>query len=1108
MKKMSRIGSALSVAYLLLACAWSPSLFAQTSRGTVTGSIADPSSAAIPNASVELKNTATNVVRTTTTNSAGLYRFDAVDPGAYQISTTASGFKGAQTTPFEVTGAQLATLDIKLEIGTQASTVDVVSAAEALLQTESPVRGASIGSKQTTELPIANRNSVTLALTVPGVATSRFGVGGTGSFSVNGARNRSNNFMIDGMENNDISIAGQAFTITNPDTVQETSIQTTNFDAEYGRAGGAVVNVITKSGTNQLHGTASWLLDVTNDDAITNTQGLDPNVIARGKPLPGTEDIWAGTLGGPIKKDRTFFFAGYQYDVQRSSGSATAPAPTAAGFATLNALFPTGTNPRVDLYRQVLGSTVATSQFANVALGSGRPPVEFGTAVVAYANLIIDKQWSIKIDHRLGDKDLLSGRYSNDTNPQSPATLSYPGFFTNLDSGVKNTTVSETHIFSPTITNELRLGYNRINLSFPVDATNALAQNLPNYTIAGLPASTITSFGVASNIPQGRLANNYVLQDTISIVRGRHTIRAGFDILDQRSRQFAPINIRGTLSYQASNIGGVAYTGFANFVDDFGGSSGSAAKTYGSNRYYPSLVRSQFFGTDRWRVNQSLTVTLGLRYEYPGTALNSLTYPAYTGLFNVNPVTLAGPWNQPNSIKPDKNNFAPSVGLAWTPSSQSGLMSRILGEKKTVIRTGYSIGYDSFYNNIASNAATASPAVNASSTISNISASLPRGLSGLSGVVPPPSILTPNLSENTVAPNLVSPYYQKWSFGIQRELPWNTILDISYVGTKGTKLFMTEDQNPVVPTALQILPAAPSQLPYNSGRLDPLQGIRQTRTNGGSSYYHGLQVSASRHFMDHFLGTASYTRSKTIDYVSDPFTTTGINVLALSAVPTVFGGLAREKAVSLIDRPNRFVLSSVYELPFMREQKGLLGNAFGGWQISGTYTIESGVPYTVVNGIDADGIGGNNDRPDANPNGIRGVRAVPNASSPTGYVNPDLPGSPAIDPKTAQYVVLPANSGRTGNAGRNTERTPGQNNVNASFFKYFKITEKLKMELRAETYNTLNHPQLGTPSVSPFAAGVGSLSSNAATGLQGRFLNPTFMDGGGRVIRYQLKFTF
>jgi hypothetical protein len=1103
MKESYRFSSVVRIASILIAGFCSTALQAQTSRGTVTGLISDPSSATVANAKVELKNNETNVVRSSTTNDAGLYRFDAVDPGNYQILASAAGFKGAQTTAFAVAGGQVASIDIKLEIGTVSNSVDVseVSADAVQLQTETPARGGTISSIATIDLPIANRNSITLALTLPGVATARFGIGGQGSFSSNGARNRSNNFMIDGMENNDISVAGQAFQITNPDTVQETSIQTTNFDAEYGRAGGAVVNVITKSGTNALHGTASWLLDVTNDDAITNTQGLDSNVIARGKPLPGTEDIWAGTIGGPIKKNRTFFFGGYQWDVQRSSGSATAAAPSAAGYATLSSLFPTGANPRVDLYRQALSGTTATSQFANVALANGRPPVEFGTAIVAYANLIFDKQWTVKIDHTFSEKDLLSGRYSDDSDPSSPSTLAYPGYLTNFNGKTRNAVLNETHIFSPAITNELRLGYNRIDVSFPNDATNPAGQTLLTYSIAGLPAANITTLGVNSAIPQGRLANNYVLQDTVSITRGRHTIRAGFDILDQRARQFAPINIRGSLTYAAST----GFTGFANFVDDFGGSGGSAAKTYGSNRYYPTLVRQQYFVTDRWRFNQDLTISLGLRYENPGTALNSLTYPAYTGLFNVNPVTLAGPWNQPNKIKSDNNNFAPSLGLAWSPSSGG-----IFGVKKTVVRAGYSIGFDSFYNNIASNAATNSPAVIPSSTPSTVTTALPRGLPGISGVVPPPGTLTPNLAENTVAADLVSPYYQKWSFGIQRELPSNTILDVSYVGTKGTKLFMTEDLNPVVPAALQVLPSGftLAQLPYNSTRLDPLQGIRQIRTNGGSSYYHALQMSANRRFANHFLGTASYTWSKTIDYVSDPFSTTGINVLALSAVPTVFGGLAREKAVSLIDRPHRFVISSVYELPFMREQKGLVGNVLGGWQLSGIYTIESGVPYTVVNGFDADGIGGANDRPDVNPGGTKGVRAVPNSSSPTGYVNPDLPGSPAIDPKTAQYVVLAANIGRTGNAGRNTERTPGQNNLNANVFKYFRITEKVKAEFRAEFYDALNHPQLGSPSVSPFSPGAGTLSSNAATGLQGRFLNPTFMDGGGRVIRYQLKFSF
>ena len=404
--------------------------------------------------------------------------------------------------------------------------------------------------------------------------------------------------------------------------------------------------------------------------------------------------------------------------------------------------------------------------------------------------------------------------------------------------------------------------------------------------------------------------------------------------------------------------------------------------------------------------------------------------------------------------------------------------------------------------------------MNAVTTPFPANATNPRGQAKFSSNLPLPGVLTPNTAQSLVSGNLLNPYYQKWSFGIQRELPSNVLVDISYVGTKGTKLFMTEDLNPLVPNSLKVLPSGytlpggAKPIPFDSGRLDPLQGARSIRTNGGSSYYHSLQTNLNRRFTNHFASTVTYTWSKNIDYVSDPFSTSGINVLATSAVPTILGGLPREKAVSLFDRTHRFVATVVYELPFLRDRKDVAGRVLGGWQVAAIYTIESGVPYTVVNGFDADSIGGANDRPDANPNGQRGVRAVPNTASPTGYYNLDAGTNVAIDPKNAQYIVLAASSGRTGNAGRNTERTPGQNNLDFNIRKTVSVTERLRAEFRTEMYNGLNHPQLGTPSVSPFSPGAGSLASNAATAPAGRFLNPTFMDGGGRVIRYQLKLIF
>ena len=345
------LARSVSVLIAFTACA-----IAQTSRGTVTGIVTDPSGSTVVNAAALLRNTQTGVTRDTTTNSAGVYRFDAVDPGPYTVNMKSAGFRAAQSAVFPVTANQLASVDIKLEIGETTSTVEV-SADSTILQTESPVRGGSIEVKNITELPFANRNPVSLALTLPGVSTNRYG-NGVGTFSVNGTRGRSNNFLIDGTENNDISVSGQAFQFKNPDAVQEVSAQTSNFDSEFGRAGGAVVNTITKGGTNGLHGSVGYLLDVTNDDAITSQQSLDPRVIARKQPNPGTDQWFFGTFGGPIVKNRTFFFGSYFEERQNSTGSQNFTVLSAAGRATLNSLFPAGTSKNVDLYNQVVGNTV------------------------------------------------------------------------------------------------------------------------------------------------------------------------------------------------------------------------------------------------------------------------------------------------------------------------------------------------------------------------------------------------------------------------------------------------------------------------------------------------------------------------------------------------------------------------------------------------------------------------------------------------------------------------------------------------------------------------------------------------------------------------------
>ncbi len=1084
---------------------------AQTSRGAITGVVRDQQSVVIAGAPVELANAATNVARSTLTNELGFFRFDAVDLGEYSVTVRQPGFQTLAKRSIPVLANQTVTLDFPLEVGETSTTIEVVAETEAELQYESPVRGGNYQAAAIRELPLPARNPVSLSLTVPGVSTTRFsfGSGGlSGRIAVNGSRGRSNNFLLDGTENNDISVAGQAFQVKNPDAIAEVSVQTSNFDAEFGRAGGAVVNVITKSGTNEFHGTANFFLDVTNDDAITSTQSLSPEIRDRGKPPQGTDQFYGGTLGGPILRDRSFFFFGYQKERQFSTSTNTVRTLSAAGRQTLDQVFPLGSNPRADLYRQIQGDLLATGQFFVEQLGEGRPGLEFGSAISPFAQTLDDDQYIVRIDHRVSDRDLVYGRYmiSSRSSPSQVGAPFFPGFAVSQKERFQNAGLTYTRIFSPAWTNELRLPYNRITLDVPNDATHPLASTVPRITVAGNP----TSWGVATNFPQGRIANNYVLQDTVSHVRGAHTFRFGLDLLVQRSRQFAPAAFRGLINYNAATN----YSGFANFLDDFGGATGIAQRDFGSALYYPELTRHQYFIQDRWRAMPSLTLTLGLRYENHGTPANSVNKASFSGLFNVDPVNFTGPFSEFTKVGADNNNWAPTFGVAYSPAAHDGLLGRILGDRKTVIRSGYQIGYDTFFNNIASNAQASSPNLLATQAVSPISAQNPRGLPNFSALLPQ-SARSPQATDTQTltTSDLRNPYFQKWSFGAQRELPGQFLLDLSYVGTSGTRLFINEDSNPLVPSSMRITPVTVPPIPASrlTGRFDNLQGARTTRTNGGHSSYHAFQLGANRRFFQGFQVRLGYTWSKLLDNASEVFAPAGINSTSVSAVPAVFGGQATERAFSVFDRTHRLTVAYTYDLPWMKNQDGLAGRITGGWSVSGITTFESGVPFNVANGLNADGIGGTGDRPMYNPSGDRNVRAAPRASSPTGYVNPDAGNAP-IDPARAEFIGLPAQSGPdpapTGNLGRHVRRTPGINNWDFTLTKSIRLAERLHFQFRTEFFNFFNHPQHGTPSVSPFSPGEGTFPASVNTSGAGQFLNFTLADGGGRAVRYQVKLMF
>jgi hypothetical protein len=652
---------------------------AQTSRGGVTGIVTDAQKAAVPSATVELSNVNTNLTRSTQTNDAGLYRFDAVDPGKYDLKVKAQGFRTYSAVGFDVNAAQVVTMDPALELGELQQLIEV-SADAVILQTEAPVRSTTITTKQIDELPLASRNPTMLALTAPGVTSNKY-TNPTGTFSVNGGRGRSNNFMIDGNDNNDISVAGQSMRIANPGSVAEVNVQTANYDAEFGRAGGAVINVITRGGSNEFHGTAGFVLDSTWDDAISSSFSNSEEVKRRGHNLPGTEQQFDGTFGGRLIRNRTFFHLSFLELRQFSTTATEMVTFTPSGRARWNELFPRGQNRNADLLSDITAGYDATFQPFNIDAGPGRGNIQFGRGLFSYPFPLRQRQYGTRIDHRFSDSDILSGRFIIDDQlqPVGGERASFPSFNTSAAAKTFSLALSETHVFSPTLTNELRASYTRFNLNSRLDPQNQLGYTLPLIAIQEINTRTANPFGVTATYPQGRIYNNYTLQDTISLVRGTHTLRFGFDLMNQRARQAAPFNQRGILDYRTSTFGAVPYSGLANFIDDFGGGGGAALRSFGNPFYYPSLFRQAYFLQERWRATPSLTVSLGLRYEYFGTPFNVIPYPAFTGLYNIDPVSFTGPFGQPNRIRPTKT------------TSRRWLVSPTRPRCRMVFSTGYSV---------------------------------------------------------------------------------------------------------------------------------------------------------------------------------------------------------------------------------------------------------------------------------------------------------------------------------------------------------------------------------------------------------------------------------
>jgi outer membrane receptor protein involved in Fe transport len=978
---------------------------------------------------------------------------------------------------------RVATLDPRLEMGAGETRIEVNGESSELLTKDSPLRGGNFQPREVRDLPLTGLSPLSLTRTLPGAtdaagSTAPSGLANTypgAAFSMNGQRPRGNNFMLDGTDNNEIWMNGQGQAFTIADAVEEISIQSSNFSVEFGRAAGGVLNVITKSGTNDLHGTMLWRYQSQRFNSVSNLNklnGVTPGVFS--------DNIFGFTAGGPIRKNKTFFFAGFQQEYHHSTSNNPLQIPTADAVSLLRSLFPN--NPRLDLYLSTLSNLRGTGAPFPVALGVDpqtgvdRGKVQFATGSYVFPAINDGPQWLGKIDHYQSEAHRFSLRFSYDSRLTLPCfcgstvqKVSFPGFVSEQELRHANVVLADSYTVGSSYTNEFRFSYERpdAKLGTTWPGSVPLALTLPSISI-GSGSSSVAAPGLGSN-GQFYYGNNLLFQETQTKLKGGHALRYGLEFLRENITEAPLAATLGNVAFMPS----VGYSAFANFLDDFSGPSASTNKIFGATPFHPDQFRQSYFFQDNWKMTPTLSLTLGLRYENSGQPANSLSYPAFPG-FDPSQFLVR------HEVHRDNLDFAPALGLAWSPHlDTSGWLGRLFGSGKTVWRGGYQISYDAFFTQLMTNVAAGTPnAINTTITAPNTGRGSPNWFEQL-----PTSAAAPSLTDtqNALDPNLRNPYTERWSFGFEQQLPQSMVLDVSYVGSESHHLLTHADWNPRLLTGV---------------RLHPDYGQVLVIDNEGASSYHALQVRANRRFSHGFQLAASYTWSKAIDSTSDTVAGSDLQAPAgndITSVPVSQGGLKLDRGLSDFDRTHRLTVAYIWAIPGPRS--GWTRNALGGWSVGGITTFQSGTPFTVGNGSDRNNDGFFQDRPDiGNPNAPLNTRAIILPTCGTGYQNPDtgLCVMPS-DVHWVQGIGFPNAS----TVGRNTLRTGGTNNFDLNLTKSVSLRERARLELRWEAFNAFNHPQfIQVPPMEVFGT------------QPGWFLNRDLTNSGIRTMWVQAKVVF
>jgi outer membrane receptor protein involved in Fe transport len=1077
---------------LLLILALALSVSAQTFRGTILGTVTDPNGAVVSGATVTVKNTGTGLERSTITDDGGNYTIAELPIGTYEVRVDQKGFVPSVVSNVAVEVASERRVDTKLTVA-GADTI-VIVAPTVQVETTTNTLGGTITTKTATDLPVNGRDFTKFLVMVPGATGDPSGAtdspGSFGLFSANGNRGRANNYLLDGTDMNDgyrnlpaineAGVFGTPATILPIEAISEAAILS-NFEAEYGRNSGAIVNIVTKSGTNDFHGSLF--------EFFRNNK-LDARNVFNPRPDNQTafrNNQFGGALGGPIKRNRTFFYFAYEGQRERVGLSSTARVPDPREIAALGG----PTNPVI---ARLLARNPWPAPNRPLPLfdNTGRPNIFVTTSALNDVDSLIGK-----IDHSFNKDNQLTGRYFYGTSNQSfPLAILagniLPGYNTITPTKVHLVSISYLKILSPTKVNELRFGYNRFKDGFfPEDgsfdpSTIGLNTGITNSQDFGLPLIRIhddlgiTNIGATLSVPRARTDVNYQLIDNLSWMVSGHDLKFGYEFRRTTVSQFFDAGYRGRLD-------------FATLADFLSGtlSGGRAARGNSNRNTFQNSHAGYLQDTFRW--NPRVTLNLGLRWDYFGVIgeKNNL-------LSNFDPtkgLVLVGSSGLPRLYQRDWNNFSPRLGLAWDVS----------GKGKTVVRVGWGMFYDAYSQDFfagqlpfntfnpgpAFNPVGPSPILFSFSTVSTIQNGVPI-FSGFS-----------DSDVFAVDPKLRTPYVQNYNLNVQRELFKNGVLEVGYVGSHGTKLFRYRDINQPVN------PRVSSARPFDNGPLAPSGGtffyVNQLETTANSNY-NSLQTSFTVRDRHGFSSQINYNWSHSIDNASD-----GQDYVANATQPDNSYRADLERGNSNFDNRHRFVATASYEIPNFAKAHPRLGK---GWQLNTVVTLRSGNPFHLTLFDDYNNTGEFFPRPDIIGDPYSGTHA------PDKFINLSAFKVPCtLDPtgNGSAASCLPG-TWHFGSLGRNALRGPSYKNVDFSIFKDTPITEKVKLQLRAEIFNIFNHPNYSNPLLPSFAADMTS-SIDPVTGRGTGFLpitvtpdvgigNPFLGGGGPRNIQLAVRLIF